>query len=72
MSAVTNPSQSDRRGANRPHEGDIHVCPRCGAALRFSDRTLWLRTTGLLEPAWACDNTACGYQAFVRQAKTAD
>jgi hypothetical protein len=60
------PPQHDRRASSRPREGDQQVCPRCGAALRFSQRVLWLRPPGVLEPAWTCDNTGCGYQSFVR------
>jgi hypothetical protein len=66
------PPSPERRSATRPREGQIRVCPRCGGTLRFSERTLWLRAPGVLEPAWACDNSACGHYDFVRRGEPSD
>ena len=57
-------SHDDRRGPNRPANGDRRPCPSCGGMMRFRE---WYvvthaRVTVTL-PAWVC---SCGDETFVR------
>jgi hypothetical protein len=54
--------RNERRSKIRPAEGDVKLCPDCGAAMRFSE----LRVAG---PAWLCRNGECLRVQFVRRAR---
>ena len=55
---------ADRRGADRPQNGDIRVCPKCHTGhVEFSER---YRRGGGFAPAWVCDNPGCGFEYRVR------
>jgi hypothetical protein len=52
----------NRRGADRPQNGDVRRCPHCGVGIvEFNER---FRFNGKMVPAWMCDNPGCS----VRQA----
>ena len=54
----------DRRGPNRPADGERRLCPSCGEVMRFLE---WYEVTHDREtvtlPAWVC---SCGNETFVR------
>jgi hypothetical protein len=53
----------DRRGVNRPRNGDEKPCARCGARAEFSERN---RAEGRVVPAWVCNAAKCDYHEPVR------
>ena len=53
----------DRRGPNRPANGDVKVCPACGGACEFNER---YRFDGQMAPAWRCDSPQCRRAELVR------
>ena len=57
-------SHDDRRGCNRPANGDKRPCPACGAMMRFRE---WYVVTHagvtVTLPAWVC---SCGDETFAR------
>lgn len=64
-------SPVERRGANRPANGDTRRCPDCGAlTLEFSERYRLAPQTGsvIAAPAWICDTASCKYLRFARAA----
>jgi hypothetical protein len=62
--------ERERRGADRPSNGDVVVCPRChGSTLEFNARwRVFLKTGGSKTlPAWVCDNADCRFCSFARR-----
>jgi hypothetical protein len=54
----------DRRGPDRPTNGDVFACPQCrSGTIEFNERYRWLDGP---TPAWICDSAACGYRHLVR------
>jgi hypothetical protein len=54
----------ERRGLDRPKNGDVSACPQCArGAIEFNERYRWLDGP---VPAWICDSAACGYRQIVR------
>src|SRR3954463_1340331 len=47
---------AERRGPNRPVNGDTTPCPQCGGAMEFNER---FRFDRQMVPAWGCENPAC-------------
>jgi hypothetical protein len=54
----------ERRGVNRPRNGDRRPCRRCGARAEFSERN---RIDGRVVPAWICDAAKCDFHEPVRR-----
>jgi len=58
-------SGSERRGANRPTDGDVRPCPFCRAgAMTFFERSA---VDGQDGPLWICTSPQCGYRTAVRE-----
>jgi hypothetical protein len=63
-------ARHERRGADRPFNGDRRVCPKCGnRALEFNTRWRLPLQTGrsLALPAWICDEPSCGFRCAARR-----
>jgi hypothetical protein len=59
----------ERRGPDRPHNGQTAVCPRCGlGTVEFNERYRLPGSNGRLisTAAWVCDAPQCGYHQAVR------
>jgi hypothetical protein len=66
--------EGERRGADRPSNGDIVVCPWCHSrTLEFNARwRVFLATGGSKTlPAWVCDNADCRLFSVARREDTA-
>jgi|tagenome__1003787_1003787.scaffolds.fasta_scaffold20926256_1 hypothetical protein len=60
----------DRRGPDRPRNGDTKPCPHCGqGTIEFNERS---RIDGAAVPAWTCDNPACSVPYDVVRSRPAD
>ena len=56
----------DRRGLDRPSNGDRKICPKCHASsVEFSERYRLPESDGYTA-AWVCDSPSCGYGEPVR------
>jgi hypothetical protein len=56
----------DRRGLNRPSNGDRKTCPNCQTSFaEFSERFRFPQAGGRTA-AWVCDSPSCGYSEPVR------
>ena len=54
----------DRRGPNRPANGDRGACPSCGGLMRFAERYVVTRMhVTVAHPVWVC---CCGEETYVR------
>jgi PAS domain-containing protein len=61
---VSNPQDVDRRGPNRPANGDLGACASCGGPMRFKERYVVTRMhVTVAHPAWVC---CCGEETYVR------
>jgi hypothetical protein len=55
----------ERRGPDRPRDGDTQPCPFCRAGpLVFAERVPLGAAT---VPAWVCENAACEYRVLARR-----
>jgi hypothetical protein len=62
-------ARRERRGADRPFNGDVVVCPRCSTvSLEFNTRwRISLNTGGYTTvPAWVCDDAHCRFFRLAR------
>ena len=58
--------EHDRRGVDRPMNGDAQTCAACSAIARFDECYVVVRRgVTLREPAWVC--LQCGAEVFVRR-----
>lgn len=74
LAMAKNSPVGERRGADRPSNGDTRLCPGCGAlTLEFSDRYRLAPRRGrtIVVPAWICDTASCKYLRFARAAENA-
>jgi PAS domain S-box-containing protein len=59
-----NAQDADRRGPNRPANGDRGTCLSCGGQMRFAERyVVTLMHVTVAHPAWVC---CCGEETYVR------
>jgi PAS domain-containing protein len=66
VASDTRLSSHDRRGPNRPLNGDRRPCAACGNTARFEERyTVARRGLIVRDPAWVCRR--CGDETFVRR-----
>jgi hypothetical protein len=59
----------ERRGPDRPSNGQTAVCPQCGiGTVEFNERYRLPASNGRLirTAAWVCDTPQCGYHQAVR------
>ncbi|HJR61456.1 MAG TPA: hypothetical protein VJ813_18740 [Vicinamibacterales bacterium] len=59
----------ERRGPDRPSNGDIAVCPKCRKnTVEFNERYRLTVGEGVAKstPAWVCDGPSCGYRQPAR------
>lgn len=60
----------ERRGADRPSNGDTRRCPECGApTFEFNERYRLAPGSGkpVTVPAWICDIAICRHMRFARR-----
>jgi len=60
----------ERRGDDRPSNGDTRHCPECGAAtFEFNERYRLAPRSGrtVTVPAWICDVVNCRHVRFARR-----
>jgi PAS domain-containing protein len=63
---ATHRPEHDRRGVDRPANGDRQTCAACSAIARFDEcYAVARRGVTLREPAWVC--MQCGGEVFVRR-----
>jgi hypothetical protein len=74
MSSVSKlPFGDERRGPDRPTNGDVRLCPRCGEnTFEFNARSRVALEDGsfLTVAAWRCDSPACKFARFARAAES--
>jgi hypothetical protein len=59
----------ERRGPDRPNNGQTALCPQCGVGtVEFNERYRLPGSNGRLirTAAWVCDTPQCGYHQAVR------
>jgi hypothetical protein len=62
--------QTERRGPNRPHPGELRTCPTCRQIMVFEERYV-VQGDRVVEsnPAWVCQNANCHRIDPVRRQK---
>ena len=56
----------NRRGPERPDNGEARPCHDCGGIMTFHERPLLLHS-GRAEPGWVCRDRRCNAREFVRR-----
>ena len=57
---------AEERRPDRPHPGELRVCPSCRRVMRFEERYAQRQDGVTFDPAWVCLNEHCGRVDRVR------